>query len=89
MIACLFALRHARQRGYSSLQILTDCSLVVDSLRSLVPKDISVCWIQQELLEIIGALAVCHVQKVSRSAVAQAHCLAGMARRRDLLCLRF
>ncbi|XP_021727903.1 uncharacterized protein LOC110695016 [Chenopodium quinoa] len=89
MITCLFALRHARQRGYSSLQILTNCSLVVDSLRSPVPKDISVCWIQQELLEVIGALVVCHVQKVPRSTVTQAHCLAGMARWRDLLCFRF
>ncbi|XP_021746666.1 uncharacterized protein LOC110712511 [Chenopodium quinoa] len=89
LMACLFSLRHARQRGYSSLQILTDCSLVVDLLRSQVPKDIFVRWIQQELLELIGALVVCHVQKVPRSTVAQAHCLAGMTRRRNLLCFRF
>uniref|UniRef100_A0A803MBA6 Transcription factor CBF/NF-Y/archaeal histone domain-containing protein n=1 Tax=Chenopodium quinoa TaxID=63459 RepID=A0A803MBA6_CHEQI len=79
-----------RQGGYSSLQIHTDCISIVDLLQFQHPKDISVLWIQQELLEFIGSFVVRHVKKVSRSMVAQAHCFADLAHRCNFMrCINF
>ncbi|XP_021750858.1 uncharacterized protein LOC110716530 [Chenopodium quinoa] len=87
--ACLFGLKHARHRGFSSIYLFTDCMSIPRLIQDFRTADISVMWTIQEIRDVISSFSTCHVQKVSRTSVAEAHSLAGAARRRILLHFTF
>ncbi|XP_021760606.1 uncharacterized protein LOC110725434 [Chenopodium quinoa] len=88
LLACLFGLKHARQQGIVSLCLLTDC-LSVPKMIQFATSDISLIWTIQEIRDVISSFSSCHIRKVSRSSIGEAHSLAGAARRRILLCFSF
>ncbi|XP_021750222.1 uncharacterized protein LOC110715910 [Chenopodium quinoa] len=89
LLACCWGLRHAIQRGISKLLICTDCILVPRLIVELGFKDVSVMWIRDDICSLIPSLSLCHIQKVPRSSVVEAHRLAGAARRRQIISFVF
>ncbi|XP_021744869.1 uncharacterized protein LOC110710838 [Chenopodium quinoa] len=89
LLACLFGLKHARQRGVMSICLFTDCMSVPKMIQEPSSSDISMVWTIQEIRDVISSFSTCHISKVSRSSVVEAHSLAGAASRRVLLCFKF
>lgn len=87
--ACILGLRSALQKGFSSLLIFTDFSLVVRFLQRLMVPPVSVSWSLAEVRRLLACLRDFSVCKVPRPLVEQAHNLAGRARRRQLLSISF
>ncbi|XP_021742818.1 uncharacterized protein LOC110708902 [Chenopodium quinoa] len=71
--ALLWALRSAGHRGFRSLLIYTDCFTLLSLLQDRGSKDISCCWLIQDIKDLIRRFSACELRKVPRQWVAPAH----------------
>lgn len=80
ILACHLALSWASARGLTHILIMTESALLVQLLRSVTIRDISVLHLLTQIREMGATFSWCRIIKVSRRAVSQAHDLAHIVR---------
>lgn len=89
LLACLWGLRKAINRGFTKVLLFSDCVVLVDLVTTSQPGPVSITWALQDLRLLLSSLVMFSALKVSRQFVLPAHSLATSARRRHLIRHRF
>ncbi|XP_056698192.1 uncharacterized protein [Spinacia oleracea] len=87
--ACVLGLRAAVKRGFSSLLLFTDSTILIRLLQRLLLPPVLVSWSLAEVQGLLDSLQSFSICKVPRSMVSDARDLAGRARRRQIISLSF
>ena len=80
LLACSHALRWAKDNGYRSIKVLTDCASLVTTLKSKRPLDIHIYWTWKDIITIGSTFQHCIILKVDRAHVNLSHRIANQCR---------